>query len=205
MKNAPITKEGCAFAVAWSVACRSKCGAHCGDGYTLMQHGRQVYAWVIDGLGSGLLAQKDADTGLQAVQSEMEAGLARTFDFAHSALKQGRGAAMAGVTIDLARGVLTWAAVGDVDGVVLHRGEVAASLIQKSGTLGLNYPGPSLTQVQLEAGDVILLSTDGISRRYRTDLPSQQPIEGYSQKILHQYGKVNDDCLVLGLEVLAAS
>lgn len=204
MSKSVIVAPGCAQAVAWSVAQKSKVSGHNGDGYLLLREGSEVRAYVIDGMGSGPEAHRAADAGLRAAAGFQGRGLAEVFQNVHAALKEVRGAALAGLWLDLKRMRMVWAAVGDIDGLVLRQGLTHDSLIQKGGTLGLSFQPPRPTEVGLKGGDVILLTTDGIRRSYRTDLPSGYTPQDYAGHVLQTHGRSSDDSLVMALQIVAA-
>lgn len=198
-----ISAGQCPYALTWAVAQRAKDGQQSGDGYLLMRDGWDVFAFVIDGLGSGVHAHKDANIGLQAVQSGGQTLLHR-FEQAHAALQQGRGAALAGLSFNLKTAMLAWAAVGDVDGIVIREGKTADSLLQRSGTLGLTFTGVHLSQTHLRPGDILLMCTDGISKSYRSNLVRHANLQDLTTSLLEDFGRAHDDCLVLGLQVMEA-
>ncbi|WP_420004355.1 SpoIIE family protein phosphatase [Arenibacterium sp. LLYu02] len=200
MTGSVISGAGCPYALTWAVAQRAKDGQYCGDGYLLLRDGTEVLAFVIDGLGSGAHAHKDANIGLQAIQSGGQSLLHR-FEQAHAALQQGRGAALAGLSFNLKTAELAWAAVGDVDGVVIREGKTADSLLQRSGTLGLTFDGFHLCQIHVQPGDIILMCTDGISKSYRSNRMQAASLSDLTASLLEDFGRAHDDCLVLGLEV----
>ena len=203
MTASVISGAECPYALSWAVAQRAKDGQRSGDGYLLLRDGPDVFAFVIDGLGSGAHAHKDANIGLQAVQSDGQTLLHR-FEQAHAALQQGRGAALAGLTFNLQTGMLAWAAVGDVDGLVIREGKTAYSLLQRSGTLGLTFTGVHLSKTHLRPGDILLMCTDGISKSYRSNLTPHKTLQDLTTSLLENFGRAHDDCLILGLQVMEA-
>jgi len=189
----------------WAVAQRAKVAGHSGDGYMLLRDGDIIRAVVIDGLGSGLEAEAAADIGLHAVRQAREsAPLAHMFTAAHLALEKVRGAAMAVASITLKDMAVSWAAVGDIDGLHMRCGAPNGGLIQKSGTLGICYSGVRPVHVDLDVGDVLVLTTDGVRRSYRSAPQCSDRPQDFADAILRDYGRENDDCLALVLRLEAA-
>jgi phosphoserine phosphatase RsbX len=101
--------------------------------------------------------------------------------------------------------LLTWAAVGDVDGLLIQDGDPAArrSMLQRPGTLGITYSGIHPQSQPLVAGDLFLLTTDGVSRKYRDRVSAGHSLAETAQQTLRRFGSENDDCLVLAIGVEA--
>ena len=104
--------------------------------------------------------------------------------------------------IDFGSKKMTWAALGDVDGIV-HRTEAGSSgstgILQKGGTLGLHYPGVHLQPQNLSDGCMIVLTSDGVSRRYREMRPMGLRPCDFAPACLEQFGRDNDDRTVLAV------
>ncbi|NIZ15534.1 SpoIIE family protein phosphatase [Phaeobacter sp. HF9A] len=200
-----VCPPDCANALSWSVAQQSKIANSCGDGYMILRNGNTICAYVIDGMGSGPDAHRAASTGLNAIKNAGDTSLGAAFDATHRALQGMRGAAMAGAMIDLRQLTLSWAAVGDIDGLV-HRGtEISDTLMQRGGALGHNFSGLHIQSTKLHIGDMIVLTTDGISRNYRSDIRALTSAADCADHILEAHGRSNDDRLVLAMKIEALS
>lgn len=199
-----IAPPGARHALSWSMSESSKFADSSGDGYMLLRDGAHIRIYVVDGMGSGAEANAAADTTLAHLREAGGYDMEIAFDQVHAALRGIRGVALAAAQIDLEQMMLSWSAVGDIDGVLVRNGRISGSLIQKSGTLGLIYDGIRLTSAPLRVDDVIILATDGISRTYRSDLDATHPISDITSGILRHHGRPTDDRLVLGLKVVAA-
>jgi len=194
---------GSSNVLSWAVAGRAKVSGHSGDGYTLLRDGEDICAVVIDGLGSGAEAHQAATIGLRAVQQRDCTSLEHMFASAHESLRRVRGAAMAAVSVSLRTMSASWAAVGDVDGLHLRCGMPNGGLIQRSGTLGVAYDGIRVIDIALEAGDVLVLTTDGVRRSYRGAPMHGHNVQAQADTILETYCRPSDDCLALVLKVEA--
>jgi chemotaxis family two-component system sensor kinase Cph1 len=72
-------------------------------------------------------------------------------------------------TVDVTTGELQLCNAGHLPFVVVHRG--AARLEHGSGTvIGVGSPAPPVTTIRLEAGDRVVLVTDGLIERRRENI-----------------------------------
>ena len=183
-------------ALAWSVAQAPKSqDSPNGDGYLLTRDGDRIMLAVVDGVGSGRDAHAAAEVCLRALRTEGGHEPGPVFDRCHKALEGTRGAALALISVDLATARLVWAAVGDIDGCVFRGqdGKSVASMVQKAGTLGHHYSGIHLQDHALLPGDLVAVSSDGVSRRYRDQLPDMVSPGQFAESCLGTFGRANDD------------
>lgn len=202
MTSGTIPFAECGTDLQWSVATRAKVPGYNGDGYLLGRDAKHVYAHVLDGIGSGKEAQAATDLGLQALSDRKLASMEQRFQAVHQTLQGGRGAAMGVAKIDMIERSLYWAAVGDIGGVVIQENGTTKNMIQIGGTLGINPGRPRTMRTCLTSGDVIVVTSDGISRRFCEDLPITRNVAELSGEVLDRYGRQNDDCIVLSMKVL---
>lgn len=188
----------------WSVDSRAKHAGANGDGYSLFRDDTRICAAVIDGIGSGAAAHEATTDCIRALANPAFRTVDEKFAGVHTALGGGRGAAMAIAEIDLRRATMTWAAVGDIDGVLWHRNGKAESLVQKGGTLGISYLGLHKFTARLSPDDVIVMTSDGIARAYRKTEADHACPGTLTAQILENHGRRNDDCIVFAMKVVAA-
>ena len=205
-----IAADTARLALGWAVARQPKLAeGRSGDGYLIRRTGAHVMIAVTDGTGSGPEAADAADICLSAVGKTAGHSIRGCFDDCHAALRGSRGAALGVALVDLGAARVTWAAVGDIDGLLLcprDRGEVRRhTIFQRGGTLGVLNPGIHPQCHQLAGGEVILMTTDGVSRRYRDSIRPVPPMRRIAADTLARFGKPNDDGLVLALGIELAS
>lgn len=199
-----IIKDGQPHAIDWAVMQQSKYEA-CGDGYAIMQDDDLIYAVLIDGIGSGAPAQQAAEEGLHALNKAPAGELHRLFDTVHDALQSStRGAAMAAVEINLSTCALSWASVGDVDGLLDQADGGRSSVIQVPGTLGMMYSGIKATRRNLHAGDVLTLVSDGIQRNHRRHGGDGGSPSFRARHLVDNFARQSDDSTALCLQLVAA-
>jgi serine phosphatase RsbU (regulator of sigma subunit) len=110
--------------------------------------------------------------------------------------------------INIETGTMCWASVGDVYGLryrdgVDPRGRFAV-ILRRPGTLGIRYDGILPQRLPLALGDVVVLSTDGITQDYGHRIGLSSSAEELADLILTGHGKPADDSLVLVIDVRAA-
>ena len=115
------------------------------------------------------------------------------------ALQRTRGAAMWTGTIDLARGVIAYAGVGNVDGALWQAGR-RFGLVGQRGIVGAALPRMRTYEQRLEVNWVLTVYTDGIRAHHSfeslpEDLRSdpQTLVDG----LLLAWGRPTDDALIL--------
>lgn len=197
----------CGFVLHWSVQARAKHeGQPSGDGYTILRQADRLLFAVADGSGSGAEAARAVSHCLSSVESASDQ-LESEFRRCHEQLRGGRGAALAVVSVDVESGVMTWAAVGDVDGILMREREGKrvryAGILQISGTLGVSFSGVALKSHLLQPGDTLAMTTDGVARNYIVGARMYRTAEEIAARTLQDYGSRTDDCLVLAIAVVA--
>lgn len=138
----------------------------CGDGWAAAGAPDFPAFMVVDGLGHGLRAADAARLAIQAFEGVATHSPGAQVAVIHDALRGSRGAAVAVARLDHARGVLTYAGVGNVAGVVVAEG-AARHLVSGNGTAGhsaapireFTYPWPS--------GALLVMHSDGLGHRWR--------------------------------------
>lgn len=188
----------------WSVSHRSKhSGQASGDGYLICQSRNTVLFAVSDGSGSGQEASVATEICLSALGQEREFDLETEFQHCHDALKGSRGVALGIVIVDFARDLFAWAAVGDIDGLLVRSAvdKPNESMIQRGGVLGVSLPRLQQNQHDLQADDVILLTSDGIKRAYRRHVAANSPSDQMVAEVMDRFAHPNDDAIALAIAV----
>lgn len=169
-----------------------------GDGYVIVaMDGVHVVA-VADGLGSGQQAARAARLALATLVEHVWTDLPNIMRQCHLALRGTRGAVMAVLKIDSARRQVSYAGVGNVD---LHSQSASGFRpINAYGILGSRLPDVRAFGGAYTPGDVFVLSTDGLTRRFSLDqLPAVQgqPPQTLAEQIAAGFGRPEDDLTVL--------
>jgi phosphoserine phosphatase RsbX len=202
-----IALAHCGLALNWAVLGVAKRDDQpSGDGYAILGLDSGLLFAVADGSGSGKAAAHVAELCLAALDGS-QGQIDNDFRRCHDRLKGGRGAALALIVFDAETASITWAAVGDVDGVLLRKPMgtrlAQATITQTGGTLGIAFDGISAQRHPLQPGDLIILTTDGVLHDYSQSLGSVPSAEAAARQILQNFRRPSDDSLVLAIEVTA--
>jgi phosphoserine phosphatase RsbX len=173
-----------------------------GSGDRLLVKGFQGGALVavVDGLGHGREAGAAAQLAVAILNKRPGGPLATLLRTCHEALRSTRGAVISLASFNEAEARMTWAGVGNVEGVLLRadpRGRRQESLLLRGGVVGGQLPSLHESCLALGKGDVLILATDGIDGSFSQDLSPRDPPQRMAEQILSRYGKKSDDALVL--------
>ena len=204
MRGGAIDFPDAGRAVQWAVATRAKVDGFNGDGFLLNRDDERIIATTIDGIGSGREAHAATAASVEALQGSSIMSLEQRFNAVHRTLEGGRGAAMGIAEIEVGSGAMQWAAVGDIDGYVIKRDGATGSMLQRGGTLGFGYTSLHVVRAALSDDDLVIITSDGISRRFRDAIPRTRDPDMLSNEILDVFGRENDDCIVLVLKLVSS-
>jgi hypothetical protein len=121
----------------------------------------------------------------------------------HRSLIGGRGVVASLATFDRDASVMTWAGIGNVEGVLVRgsgRHPAARSgLVTLGGILGGEFPEARPQQLPIDPGDVVVFGTDGVRREFVNAVDPLVPPERLATDLLGEYHKGTDDALVLAI------
>ncbi len=136
----------------------------CGDGWAIHQQDRLLRLVLLDGLGHGAGAAEAARVGLEAFRQEPTLAPAAQIDRLHECMRPTRGAAAAVVQLDAGRGEVTFAGVGNTQGI-LDDGDRARHLGPDNGTLGHEVTRVRESAYPWSPNGLLMLATDGLTTR----------------------------------------
>jgi anti-sigma regulatory factor (Ser/Thr protein kinase) len=142
--------------------------AVCGDSWAAATEQECPAVMVVDGLGHGLGAADAARLAVRAFGAESALAPGTLVAAIHDALRGSRGAAVSVARIDGARGVMTYAGLGNVAGVVASGDEVR-HVVSGNGTAGhdagrineFSYPWPT--------DALLIMHSDGLGSRWQLE------------------------------------
>jgi len=192
-------KQARALEVEWAVAEKPRTGeSESGDRHLVEQREGRLLAAVIDGLGHGAAAGEAAERALAAMAKAPEWRLEDLFERCHAALLGSRGAVMSLAVLDLDQATVTWAGIGNVEGLLMApAGAGKESLAARSGVVGYEVPALRPTTLPVAPGSSLVLATDGINPGFEAGPRQGEPAEGTAQRILADHSRSDDDALVL--------
>jgi phosphoserine phosphatase RsbX len=202
-----VRKRAAREPVEWGVAMRCRRGEETsGDLAVVTLLGEGVLVAGIDGLGHGDEAARAARKAAAVVHESPSRDLALLVQRCHDALKGTRGAAITLAFVSPSDGGVTWLGVGNVEGRVLS-GDPSATKPKGSLPLGNGVPGHELpplraTSLDLRAGDVVVLATDGVASAFADSLDVSGSTQAISERILADHWKPLDDALVVAVRYL---
>lgn len=184
----------------WHIAARPFPGEEqCGDSHLVAETTTGWLLAVADGLGHGAEAAVASRSLMEVVRRHLEEPPDQLLRLCHVALKNTRGSAATVVSIDRKRCLLSWAGVGNVEGVIRHADPALPReyITMRGGIVGARIPGLQPSFLQLQDGDILVLATDGIDCRFVQAMGLPHPPDKLAGYILERYAKPSDDALVL--------
>ncbi len=188
--------------VEWGVASRSlDCDGESGDYYAVkLIHSGALLA-VVDGLGHGKQAAESAKLAVSTVYEYTEDSILSVFARCHEQLKGTRGVVMSLALFNAADRTMTWAGVGNVEGLLIRRridsATRANSLMLGSGVIGDRLPRVRASIKTVSPGDFVILSTDGIRTGFDEGLNLRSTPQQIANSIMASHKRDDDDALVL--------
>ena len=169
-----------------------------GDGYLVISRPHRTLIAVMDGLGHGPDAHVATSAAIAAITKIPDASLLSLFESCNEALQRTRGVVMTIASIAV-NGQMEWMSVGNVSGYVVrsippYRHEGA---LNRGGVVGWRMPSLSPRSDCLDAGDLVIMATDGIRDgfvRFVEPILSPRVI---ASRILEENGRSYDDALVV--------
>lgn len=172
----------------------------CGDATLVQPTSKGWLVAIIDALGHGPEASAIADRAESYLSKHATGDVEHDLYALDELLRGSRGAAAGLCTIDESTGVVCYAGIGNT--VFRRFGSVETRLVSRDGTLGQTMRTPLLQKLQLVAGDVAVLYTDGVMDRF--SLRDYGAILHHSPKdivqtLISRFSKLHDDagCIAL--------
>jgi phosphoserine phosphatase RsbX len=185
----------------WSVGTKPLEPGVSGDGYVVEEGPHGALIAVVDGLGHGRDAAAATARAIAVLEAHADEPVVPLVRRCHQALRGTRGVALSLVSVDPARSVLSWVGVGNVETLLVRRGEttprVRERMVLRGGVVGYQLPFLLARDVPIQAADVIAMATDGLGGAF-ADAVAPGAVPAYSAAhLLATYAKENDDALVL--------
>lgn len=185
--------------VEWGIAGRALAGeAESGDLAVAVEHEEGVLLAVIDGLGHGPEAFEAATTAAEMLSDTPDQPLEWLMRRCHEQLQRSRGVVMALASLRPERS--HWLCVGNIEGKVLRPGLEPLSplaLVQVGGIVGYELPHLHVSPLDLFPDDILILATDGLRPDFHADTKPGKSVQEIADGLLDDFGKANDDALVL--------
>jgi phosphoserine phosphatase RsbX len=171
-----------------------------GDRHLVRQRPGSVLIAAIDGLGHGDEAAIAAKTAVSILEASAEDSVIALIHEVHEGLRSTRGVVMSLASIDPGQGLLSWAGVGNVVGVLLRRRGRKVSLeelLLRAGVVGSQLPALQTQTSPMAKGDTLIFATDGIRPEFADGLSVLEAPQRLVDKIMGNCCRGNDDALVI--------
>lgn len=202
----------------WGVATHTLAGQRVsGDRHVVTSFPGGVLVAVVDGLGHGEEAVTAANLAVSTLGEHAHESIVLLLQRCHEHLKGTRGVVISLASFNAHDNLMTWAGVGDVEGVLL-RGDpnanpTRASLPLRGGVVGYQLPPVQAAALSIKPGDVVIFATDGVRSSFVQEPLLRNPLIRLTQDgpqqladhLLAHYGKATDDALVLVARYLGGS
>jgi serine phosphatase RsbU (regulator of sigma subunit) len=196
--------------IDWGVSWRALRGEReCGDLHVVAPYAGGVLAAAIDGLGHGSEAAAAARVAGEILSTHAGEPVLRLIQRCHDGLRKTRGVVLSLASIDTASQTMSWAAVGNVQVILLCPNRAAPRrrevLNARGGVVGYQLPSLREAARSIAPGDTLLFATDGVSDRFSEEIPSGRTPQEIADELLRRFGKESDDALVLAVRWLGTS
>lgn len=194
----PVPTNGERFDIG--VICRPVRGeVDCGDGWATGHTISKQQLMVVDGLGHGTDAFAAAYKAMSVFSEYAKHGPTELLNFAHMALRPTRGAALAMADIDLEKGTVRYAGVGNIAATILDDGRTR-SLVSHNGTVGAEMRKVQEFTYPWNPQSILVMNSDGLTTHWRLD-----PYPGLQNKstlmiaaiLYRDFKRTRDDSTVL--------
>ena len=171
-----------------------------GDTVVIAQHDSLLFLAVVDALGHGPQANIVAHQAERFLRKHWGSDVCDTMHRLHSELKGTIGACAGLCVVDKHRREVRYAGVGNT--VLRIFGSRATRLITTDGIIGSRLRTPAVQTVPLNASDIVLLYTDGVSDRFDIEQYPQLQYHSASaiaHQVVDRFGKPYDDATCLAM------
>ena len=188
--------------IEWSTAVQVRQGEDLsGDHYLICRVLDRVLVAVLDGIGHGPEAAEASRKAVTVLEAHADEPIISLFLLCHNELRNTRGVVMSLAVLDSSSNSMTWLGVGNVGGRLLRADKTSLhteeELLTYSGIVGHQLPPVLIFSVlPIFKGDVLILTTDGISHEFSESVYIGRSAYQIANDILANYSKDTDDALV---------
>ena len=164
-------RPGSALTLDLGAVCLPMTGeVECGDAWTMARVAAARYTILVaDGLGHGPHAAEASNLAVKIFQRNPSLGPAEHLESIHPALRATRGAAVAVAAVDLDRGEVRFAGVGNIAGSIIAGDGQRRGLVSHNGTVGGNMRKVQEFLHPWSEASLLVLLSDGLATQWRLD------------------------------------
>jgi anti-sigma regulatory factor (Ser/Thr protein kinase) len=142
----------------------------CGDDWATIERDGQSLILMVDGLGHGPAAAAAAEEAVCAFHGQRSSQPEEILAAIHRAIRGTRGAALAIARIDLAKGQLRYAGVGNISSLILDtKTGDTTSMVSLNGTVGHAIRKIQSFDYACPEGSVVIMHSDGMATHWSLD------------------------------------
>jgi len=186
--------------IEWGWAGRALDGPS-GDLHVVVEFDDGAVVALLDGLGHGIEAAAAVSAAAPVIEAYAHEPVLALVKRCHEAMRGTRGAVMSIASFYGTGASMTWAGVGNVDGVLLRAPGNAdrknRGISTRGGVVGYRLPPLHDERVTVAPGDTLVMVTDGIQSSFNVNLGTQLSPQELAESILIRYGKGTDDAHVV--------
>ncbi|HRX84250.1 MAG TPA: ATP-binding protein/SpoIIE family protein phosphatase [Phycisphaerae bacterium] len=156
----------------WGVVCRpAPHEMECGDIWRTAEQAERLVFMVVDGLGHGPRAAEAARAAGAVFDRDPFTSPRALLDEADVGLRSTRGAAVAAASIDLTTGMLSYAGIGNIAGVLYGRSKDGSrrGLVSHNGIVGQKMRTVQEFDFACGGPNLLLMHSDGLQSRWSLD------------------------------------
>ncbi len=172
-----------------------------GDKYLVHSFDQGILLALVDGLGHGTEAAIAAGRAVQTLKDYASEPVVKLTQRCHRALQRSRGAAMSLARVDTKDSSMSWIAIGNVSGLVVHadhhRLPKQQTLMMRAGVVGHTLPALQASAVPIDPGDLLIFITDGVALSFSEEVRIGDSPQQIADRILRAHHKGTDDATAL--------
>ena|ERR1700687_2620663 len=180
-----------------------------GDVHLVQPFPNGVLVAAVDGVGHGTEAAAAAKVAIATLTAHAHESVLPLLMRCHGDLRETRGVVLTLASFKPLDGTVTWAGVGNVEGVLLRAdakgGPARDYVLLLGGVVGLQLPPLRAFVIPVSPGDTLILATDGIHSGFAEGLPLEHSPQQIADHVLSRHAKGTDDALVLVARYLGGS
>ncbi|MGH2651609.1 MAG: SpoIIE family protein phosphatase [Actinomycetota bacterium] len=192
--------------IDWAVAGVALAGeVRSGDLHVVKEFASGALIAVVDGLGHGEEAAEAAGMAVTTLGEHAEEPVEALVRRCNEMLRGTRGVAMSLVSLNATGRTMSCLGVGNVECVLIRAGHAAPareSVMLRGGVVGYSLPPLRASVFPYSRGDTLIFATDGVGPGFVAGLSWRERPQQAADRILADFGKGNDDALVLVARVL---
>lgn len=143
-----------------------------GDGVAWGSHEGRFLAFVVDGLGHGILASEAAEVSLRTFRRNIHLPPHRLLEAVHLSLRATRGGVAGVAEVSADRKVVNYAGIGNISAVI-HSPEGSRNMVSYNGTLGQDVRKFQTFSYPWSSEAMLVMHSDGLSNKWDiADSPS---------------------------------